>query len=304
MIIFFIVGLVLFGLATSLVLSAIGGGRTRLVENLATIDSYGFSRVAAVAQPKSKVRIAADDLATLVGTAVAGRFSRLDETAIRNMLMAAGIYGFGARRFTGYRVLAAAGAVLTELWLGITGGYAPAFVMIGAVVALVVGWTVPLSIVRRRGERRLAKIDYSLPELIDLLIVTVEAGLSFNASLVVASERLEGPLGQELRLALQEQAMGLATSEALQHMLERADTPAMRSFVRSMLQGETLGVSIGRILRELAQEMRKRRRASAEERAQKAPIKILFPLIFMIFPAMFVILLGPAVASLIKAVGG
>jgi tight adherence protein C len=98
--------------------------------------------------------------------------------------------------------------------------------------------------------------------------------------------------------------MGLSTNDALRNMLDRADTPAMRSFVRSMLQGETLGVSIGQIMRNLAQEMRKRRRAAAEERAQKAPIKILFPLIFLIFPAMFVILLGPAVYSFIQAFKG
>jgi tight adherence protein C len=98
--------------------------------------------------------------------------------------------------------------------------------------------------------------------------------------------------------------MGLSTNEALRNALQRADTPAMRSFVRAIIQGETLGVSIGEIMRTLAVEMRKRRRASAEERAQKAPIKILFPLIFLIFPAMFVILLGPAAFQFIEAFGG
>lgn len=97
--------------------------------------------------------------------------------------------------------------------------------------------------------------------------------------------------------------MGLAITEALQNMLARAETPAMRSFVRSIIQGETLGVSIGEIMRNLAVEMRKRRRAGAEERAQKAPIKILFPLIFLIFPSMFVILLGPAVFQFMQAFG-
>jgi tight adherence protein C len=95
--------------------------------------------------------------------------------------------------------------------------------------------------------------------------------------------------------------MGLTTEEALRNMLIRADTPAVRSFVRAVTQGETLGVSIGDILRSLATEMRKRRRASAEERAQKAPVKILFPLVFLIFPAMFVILLGPAVFDFLEA---
>ena len=88
--------------------------------------------------------------------------------------------------------------------------------------------------------------------------------------------------------------MGLSANEALANMLGRADTPAMRSFVRSILQGETLGVSIGKIMRDLAVEMRKRRRQVAEERVQKAPTKMLFPLVFLIFPAMFVVILGPA----------
>ena len=95
--------------------------------------------------------------------------------------------------------------------------------------------------------------------------------------------------------------MGLGTTDALRNMLTRCETPAMRSFVRSILQGETLGVSIGQIMRNLAVEMRKRRRQGAEERAHKAPVKILFPLIFLIFPAMFVVLLAPAIFSFLDA---
>ena len=98
--------------------------------------------------------------------------------------------------------------------------------------------------------------------------------------------------------------MGLSTNEALRNLVDRSDTPLMRSFVRSVLQGETLGVSIGQIMRDLAVDMRKRRRQAAEERAQKAPIKMLFPLVFLIFPAMFVVLLGPAVFSFLEAFGG
>ncbi len=176
--------------------------------------------------------------------------------------------------------------------------------MLGIPCAAVAGWVAPMTIVRRRARRRSDAIDYDLPNLIDLLVVTVEAGLGFNASLQLAGERLKGPLGDELRLTLQEQSMGLSTNEALRNLLARCDTPLMRSFVRSVLQGETLGVSIGQIMRELATEMRKRRRQAAEERAQKAPIKLLFPLVFLIFPAMFVILLGPAIFAFLKAIGG
>jgi tight adherence protein C len=159
-------------------------------------------------------------------------------------------------------------------------------------------------IVRNRARRRLEQIDYETPELIDVLVVTVEAGLGLTSSLQVASERLRGPLGEEMRLALQEQSLGLQTTEALRNMLTRTDTPALRAFVRSIVQGESLGVSTGEIMRNLATEMRKRRRAAAEERAQKAPVKILFPLAFLIFPAMFVVLLGPAIFQFIEGLGG
>ncbi len=162
----------------------------------------------------------------------------------------------------------------------------------------------PATLVRQRAQQRLDDIDYQLPELIDLLVVTVEAGLGFVGSLQMAAGRVPGALGQELRLTLQEQSMGLSIQEALMNLLARCDTPAMRSFVRSIVQGETLGVSIGQIMRDLAQEMRRRRRAVAQEKAQKAPIKILFPLVFLIFPSMFVVLLGPAVFLFIRSFGG
>jgi tight adherence protein C len=97
-----------------------------------------------------------------------------------------------------------------------------------------------------------------------------------------------------VRLTLQEQNMGLTLVESLRNLQVRAETPGMRIFVRAVSQGETLGVSIGQIMRNVAEEMRKRRKAAAEERAQKAPVKMLFPLIFLIFPAIFVVLLLPS----------
>ena len=133
-----------------------------------------------------------------------------------------------------------------------------------------------------------------MPDLIDLLIVCVEAGLGILASMRVASEKLKDPLGQELRLTLQEQRMGLSVGEAIQSLGKRADCDNMRIFVRALTQGEKLGVSIGKTMRDLAEEMRKRRKAAAEERAQKMPLKMLFPLLFFIFPAIFIVLLVPA----------
>src|ERR671925_3361 len=154
------------------------------------------------------------------------------------------------------------------------------------------------------GYRILATIGLPLIWIWFSVTTSRSGGLGFVGSLQMASGRLTGPLGEELRLTLQEQNMGLSINEALANTMARCDTPSMRSFVRSIVQGETLGVSIGQIMRDLATEMRRRRKASAEERAQKAPIKILFPLVFLIFPAMFVVLLGPALAQFLHAIRG
>jgi tight adherence protein C len=300
-VLFFLIGLALAGAAVYLVARAVSMPRVRTAETIAKIDSYGYSRGAEEAHENSAVRGVLDDIAGAVGTVVAGRFGGRREQEVRNRLVAAGIYTMAPRRFIGYQTLSAICFPFAWVWLVGALNVSGALVIPGAVLAVYLGWRLPMMVVDRRARFRLQEIDYELPELVDLLVVTVEAGLGFAGSLQVASERISGPLGQELRLTIQEQNMGLTTAEALRNMLGRADTPAVRSFVRAVTQGETLGVSIGDILRSLATEMRKRRRAVAEERAQKAPVKILFPLVFLIFPAMFVILLGPAVFDFLEA---
>jgi tight adherence protein C len=304
-VLFLLMGVTLAGASAVLVARAALMPRLRGSQTLSRIGSYGFTaRQRKDDDSRSSVtRSALDSLASGAG-AMAGRFGHLREAAIRRELVAAGIYGLAPRKFAGYRILCAIGAPAFWLWLSSIGGYSPLLTVGGVLMAALIGWTAPMTLVRRRARERSQKIDYELPNLIDLLVVTVEAGLGFTGSLQLAAERFSGPLGDELRLTLQEQSMGLSTNEALRNLLERCDTPLMRSFVRSVLQGETLGVSIGQIMRDLAVDMRKRRRSAAEERAQKAPIKLLFPLVFLIFPAMFVVILGPAVFSFLDTFGG
>lgn len=304
MILFLLGTLFLAGLAVALIARAIAMPRMRTVTNIERIDSYGYSRHQGEVAAASGLSGALDDLANLVGRLFLKRFGGLREAALKNELMAAGLYTMPPHKFLGYRVLSTVCVPSAWIWLAATSAFPTFMAALGGLVALLIGWTAPMTIVRKRSRRRLEQIEYELPELIDLLVLTVEAGLGFASSLQVAADRLEGPLGDEMRLTLQEQNMGLGTNEALKNMLARAETPSMRSFVRSIVQGETLGVSIGEIMRNLAIEMRKRRRAGAEERAQKAPIKILFPLIFLIFPAMFVVLLGPAVFQFLEAFKG
>ena len=165
----------------------------------------------------------------------------------------------------------------------------------GTIAAGIFGWLAPVFVVDRKARKRRDQIEKSLPDLIDLVVVTLEAGLSFPQSLRLASTKIKEPLAGEVRLTLQEQNMGLTLVEALMNFLGRIDTAGVRMFARSIAQGETMGVSTGQIMRNLAVELRKRRRAAAEEQAQKAPVKMLFPIAFLIMPALFIVLLVPMV---------
>lgn len=304
MILLLIIGIVLAGLAGG----AIAAGFARPKEQSSGVpkrlQTYGFTRRAEDDGTGAGVREKLDDVATKMGAVFATRSSGRGTERIRRDLIAAGMYHTTVGKFFGYRILCAIGVPLLWIWFAVTAGVAPPLAVLSTILIAVMGWVMPATVVRQRAQQRLDEIDYQLPELIDLLVVTVEAGLGFVGSLQMAAGRITGSLGAELRLTLQEQSMGLSIQEALMNMLARCDTPAMRSFVRSIVQGETLGVSIGQIMRDLAQEMRRRRRAVAQEKAQKAPIKILFPLVFLIFPSMFVVLLGPAVFLFIRSFGG
>jgi tight adherence protein C len=295
---FLYVGLFLAGLAFALTARAFVMRRARADAALDQIGAYGFNAGVEASGEARGLQSVVDAVAGALGGVLSGERGRATEADVRNQLMAAGLYRMTPRKFKGYRVLCAICVPVVWILIAATGSFPPFISIAGVIFGGMIGWVGPKLVVRRRAERRFAQIDTELPELIDVLVVTVEAGLGFNSSVQLASERLVGPLGDELRLTLQEQNMGLSTQEALRHLLGRCDTPLMRSFVRSILQGETLGVSIGQIMRALAVDTRKRRRQSAEERAQRAPIKILFPLIFLIFPAMFLILLGPAIYAL------
>ena len=297
MILLLILGAVFLGLAVAALLKGLTSQRVKTTQRLAAIDEYGFSAESTAPEitlTRDKSGVAS--FVSAVGTAFSQRVGRVREEDLRTELMAAGIYGMQPRTLIGYRVIA---ALLLPTFVILLGGLG--LLQIGLAAFMVfAGWMLPLILVRRKARIRLVSIERRLPDLIDLLVVTIEAGLGFAGALRLAADHLTGPLSDELRLTLQEQTMGLGVDDALSNMAARADTPGMRAFVRALAQGERLGISIGHVMRNLAIDMRKRRRQMAEERAQKAPIKMLFPLVFMIFPSLFIVLLVPAVLQIMK----
>jgi tight adherence protein C len=300
-----LMALLLIGTATVLFVRAAVMSRADAAKALDHIKAYGFRAERAAQAPSGRpLRLRIDGLASTLGGILARRFENFREDELRAQLQSAGMYTTSARKFMGYRLLLTIFLPALWLWLVSVGAFSGFRAFAGFAFAIGFGWLGPMMIVRRRSRLRLEQVDDSMPELIDLLVTMVEAGVGFGAALQLAANRLRGPLGDELRFVVQEQNMGLGTTQAMTNLVTRAPTTAVRSFVRSLIQGETLGVSIGKIMRDLALEMRKHRRQVAEERAQKAPTKLLFPLIFLIFPAMFLVILGPAAAQVLRALGG
>jgi tight adherence protein C len=302
MILIFLTGIVFVGIAFGLFARALVYSRHQSAETISQIDSYGFEadgRAVSVGSSSRQTRHTSphgvvDSIATKLGGALLGHSRSLSEEGLRHLLMAAGYYTQSPRRFVGYQALGTLVLGGLWIWFAVVTNASWLFGIVGAVLALMAGWTLPVTYIKRRARSRAEQIDYAMPELIDMLIATIEAGISFGGSLQIATKRFRGPLGEELQLTLQEQSMGLGLNEALEHMAERCDTPSIRSFVRSLIQGEQLGVSVGQTLRNLAHDMRARRRALAEERAQKAPVKLVFPLVLFIFPSLMIVALGPA----------
>jgi tight adherence protein C len=174
----------------------------------------------------------------------------------------------------------------------------------GCIVGTVVGFLLPNVVLYQIAYKRTERLRTALPDSLDLLTISVEAGLSFDAALAEVARNTEGPLAGEFFRVLQEMQIGVGRGTAIRSMGDRTDLPELRQFSTAMVQADTLGIPIAAVLRVQAREMRIKRSQRAEEQAQKVPVKILFPLIFCILPTLFLFILGPAVISISKALLG
>ena len=205
--------------------------------------------------------------------------------------LAAGV----SRRISPLGFLSAKGVLgILGLVLGMLLGAGSAASLMLAPLAGTVGFVAPDVLVSSRARTRREQIRVALPNALDLLAVSVEAGLGFDGAIAKLTEQTEGPLAEEFALTLSEMRIGESRPEALKRLAERVGAPEMGAFTRAILQADQFGISLGRILRVQATDTRLRRQAAAEERAMKAPIKMLFPTVAFIFPAMFLVTLGPA----------
>jgi len=162
------------------------------------------------------------------------------------------------------------------------------------------GFIGPDFVLNSKISNRQEHLRRDLPDALDLLAVSVEAGLGFDAAVAKVTEQLEGPLGEEFGLTLNEMRVGESRQEALKKLSERTNIPEISAFTRAIIQADQFGISLGRILRVQAVDTRHRRQIAAEEKAMKAPVKMLFPTVAFIFPSMFIVVLGPAFLNLTK----
>ncbi len=219
--------------------------------------------------------------------------SKSREAASLQLQLAGNPYGWGPSEFFGLRVFVAlilgvllflATAVSQAFWIALVAGG----------ISILIGFMAPIIWLRSKISKRQDDIIKSLPDALDLLTIIVEAGMGFDGAMAKVGEKWDNEISKGFLKVVQEMRLGVVRRDALRNMDISMGVPDVTTLVAAIIQAETLGVSIAKILRIQSEQMRVKRRQRAEAMANKAPIKMLFPMVFLIFPALFIILLGPA----------
>ena len=299
MLILIMVGFAIAGLATAVTTFAEVGHRSDTRRSLRALDGYQVNVV--------REQEMLESFGTRVLAPIADQFGNrikaftpagYNEKISRKIMLAGNPVGYQVDRTI---MLKALGLISGIVWIPLVYFVLELQDLMGllAVSILWVGSFMgpEISLDRKIAERQ-SSMARGLPDMLDLLVISVEAGLGFEQALDRTANAVPGHLSDEFRRMLQETRLGSSRAEALRALDERTDVPELRSFIMALLQADTFGVSVGRILRAQADEMRVRRRLAAQEKAQKTLVKMLFPLVTCIFPAVFVIVLGPAMITI------
>jgi tight adherence protein C len=304
------IGLACVFVALALLLVALGAGSAR-----PTGVSRSLAAVRAMqSAPRSQVTAELDrPFGSRVGAPLQRRLTiigrRLDPTGQTNRMrrrldLAGNPEGWDVDRLLALKtvglvvgILVGAGIALVVSW-----GVGPLLALVVASAGL--GWFVPDLVLYQVAYDRTQRMRRELPDALDLLTISVESGLSFDGALAQVARNAEGPLAGEFFRVLQEMQIGVGRTAAIRAMGDRTDLSDLRQFAAAMVQADAFGIPIANVLRVQAREMRIKRSQRAEEQAQKVPVKILFPLIFCIFPMLMVVILGPSVVTIAKTLFG
>jgi tight adherence protein C len=232
---------------------------------------------------------------------IARRVTPLDtrDRIAKKLLLAGSPAGWDAERIMAFKIIGA--------FAGAAGGFvfallmkpAPLIALVATGLLVFVGFVLPDSVVNRRVDERQKEILKTLSDTLDLLTISVEAGLSLNASIAQVVQNVPGVLSSEFARMLQEIQLGVPRSEAFRHLADRTDVNELNAFALAMIQADVFGVSIASVLRTQAQQLRIKRRQAAEQKAQQTPVKIVFPLVLCVLPALFVVIVGPGAIRIV-----
>ena len=227
------------------------------------------------------------------------QISRMRRHALLAGLGAAGVEGVLAMK----AAAAAAGATLAPLGLGALGA-SSGMVVVSGLVGAAAGFFVPDLLIARKGTARQLEIKRTLPETIDLMAIAVQAGMGLEAAIELVSQKLPGALGDELYRLLQEIQLGASRRQALQRLRDRTEVSELSSFALALIQADIIGSPVAEVLQSNANQMRLIRRQDAREAGAKLPVKLLIPMLLFIFPALFIVIVGPAAISIMENLGG
>jgi tight adherence protein C len=294
------------GCAAVIVIIGLRAERPTAFRSLALLEGFTAApeHMQQELQPRFADRVLTPLLNRLVG--IGRRLTPSDySTRVQRKLDVAGNPGGAtADRIISLQALGFGAGLLLSVVLVATVGLSTVTAVLLGVAFSLAGYFGPVLWLHQKGFDRNQVVQRALPDTLDLLTISVEAGLGFNAAVSQVALNTEGPLAEELARVLQEMQIGLSRSQALRALAARSNLSELKEFVTAMVQADELGIPIGRVLRVQSVEMRVKRRQHAEELAQKVPVKILMPLIFCILPTLFIVVMGPGVIAIMAAFSG
>jgi tight adherence protein C len=272
--------------------------RRRVMQQLRTMESFELAptdvRARELAAP-ARTRLLFPGMRRVGAAARRLTPAGVTERLRQELVQAGSPAGWDAERILVAKLLLAALLGTVAFLSGVVATLQPIVTFAAVGFGVFVGWFAPEWIVRSRAQARQDEIGRTLPDALDLLSITVEAGLGFDAALQRVAREMGGPLGQELFRVVQEMRLGKSRQEALRGLAERSSVGSLKEFVLAMIQADIFGIAITQVLQVQADELRLKRRQAIEEKAQRVPVKMIFPLVMCILPATFIVLAGPAV---------